>query len=594
MASAACHIPLPGKRLPGPCSAILVFWLAATASADTLEVEIHGLEGELKANVEAFLGIVDASERNQDEPALTGDDIRRLHRSASGEIEQALQPFGYYDPRIEAALEQKEQHWVARYAIDSGPATRLREVTLAVEGEGSNETQLTGLIENAGIAQGDVLRHPAYSNLKKTLLNDAYALGYLDGDFRRSEIAVAPGRQSADVTLVFDTGPRYYFGDITIEQSILSPDFIDQFVHISPGEVFEPRRLTDLQLALSDSQYFRQAEVDIQREKTTHQRVPVVVRATPDKPQRYETSLGYGTDTGPRGGLSVLWRRVNQYGHQFRTDLRLSAIQSTIAAQYKVPVGDVRSEYLDFTADADKRDINDVDATSYSLGTSLNQNRWGGRRRLSLALEHETWAFGDLPREEATLLLPGIEYSRIIADDLLFTRRGYDVELSLHGASEDLLSDATFVQAFIDARWIRPLGERGRLLLRGQYGATASDQFERLPPSQRFYTGGAQSVRGYGFEELSPRDGQGNLVGGQYLGVASVEVDYLVYGDFGLALFVDSGNASDSASIDWKTGAGIGLRYKTPVGMVRVDFAHPFDDPDSSFAFHISFGPDLQ
>ncbi|MEM6605829.1 MAG: BamA/TamA family outer membrane protein, partial [Pseudomonadota bacterium] len=123
---------------------------------------------------------------------------------------------------------------------------------------------------------------------------------------------------------------------------------------------------------------------------------------------------------------------------------------------------------------------------------------------------------------------------------------------------------------------------------------TQAGDVDLIPPSLRFFNGGAQSVRGYGFEDLSPLDEQGNRVGGEFLGTISAEADYLFYGNFGIAAFVDAGNASDEPGINLKRGAGIGLRYKTPIGMVRIDFAHPFDDPDSSFAFHISLGPDLQ
>lgn len=560
-----------------------------------LQVDISGVEDELRANVEAHLAILAASRRNGDgKPALTEKALRRLHSAAPEEIKAALRPFGFHSPEVDPLLRQSEGIWRASYRIDPGPATLLREVSIGIEGEGGDEPALQRLVDRATLAPGTRLSHKAYEDLKNSLRSDAYGLGYLDASYRRSRIEVHPGQRVADLTLVLDTGPRFYFGPITIEQDSLSPGFIDKFVPIRAGDPFEPRRLTQLQLALTDSPYFSQAEVTIQREQATDQHVPVQITALRSRGQRYETSIGYGTDTGPRGGGGILWRRINRQGHQFRTDVRLSAIQSTLASQYKIPVGEVSSEYLDFTADAEKRSINDVEATSYALGTSLNQNRWGGRRRLSLDLANEVWAFGDEPNEEALLLVPGLEYKRIVADDLLFTRRGYSAELVVSGALEQALSDTTFLQGRFAARFITPLGSRGRLLLRGEYGATASDEFNRLPPSRRFYTGGAQTVRGYGFEELSPRDEQRNLVGGRYLGTASVEVDYLLYGNFGLALFVDTGNASRSADINWKTGAGIGLRYKSPVGMLRLDLAHPFDDPDSSFAFHISFGPDLQ
>lgn len=561
-----------------------------------LKTEVTGLNKELLSNVEAHLGMFAAAitSGKKGKPELTEKSIRRLHNAAPKEIRAALQPFGYYSPKVTAVLDHEENLWRAEYAVDAGPETLLRSVEVALDGEGKEQIELVDLIKEAALASGQRLNHSSYENLKDALRRDAYSLGYLDGKYTQNRIEIFSAKQLADLSLVFDTGPRYYFGEISIEQGVLSQAFIDKFVSINPGDVFAPRRLTQLQLALIDSPYFNQAEVSIQRDKTENQKVPVSITARPSRSQRYETSLGFGTDTGPRGGAGVLWRRINQHGHQFRTDLRLSAVQSTLASQYKIPVGDVGSEYLDFTADAQRRNINDVDATSYAIGGSLNENRWGGRTRSFLALRRDVWAFGDEPTESSNLLIPGVEYSRIIADDLLFTRRGYSLDVSLEGASDQLLSNSSFLQARVSGRYIAPLGDRGRLLLRGDYGATAADDFDALPPSQRFFNGGAQAVRGYGFEELSPLDAQGNRVGGRYLGTVSLEADYLAFGNFGLALFVDAGNASNDASIDWKTGAGVGLRYKTPVGMFRLDLAHPFDDPDSSFAFHISFGPDLQ
>jgi translocation and assembly module TamA len=568
----------------------------AIAAGPVLRVEVQGLEDELRDNVLAHLAIYGARDGsgNARPDSFSAKNIRRLHAAAREQIGAALKPYGYYSPTIEALLENEDDVWQARYIVSPGPATRLRDVSITLVGEGSEHPDLRQLLQTSTLNPGAQLRHADYESLKSRLRSRAYALGYLDSVYRDSRIAVRPERESADVVLHFDTGPRFYFGEIRVEQEILSEAFIEKFVPIREGDPFEPRRLTNLQLALTDSPYFSQAEVTILRDEVVEQRVPVRIETAPSRSQRYETSVGYGTDTGPRGGAGVLWRRVNRQGHQFRTDIRLSAIQSSLAAQYKIPTGDVASEFLDFTADAEQRNINDVDATSYTLGSSLNQNRWGGRRRLSLALRHEVWGFSAVPDESATHLVPGLEYTRMRADDPLFTRSGYSARFTLTGAVEEVLSDTSFLQARLSGRYIRPLGDRGRLLLRGEYGATATDAFNRLPPSRRFFNGGAQNVRGYGFQELSPRDAQRNLIGGRYLGTASVEVDYLLFGNFGLALFVDSGNASSSADIDWKTGAGIGLRYKTPVGMFRLDFAHPLDDPDSSFAFHISFGPDLQ
>ena len=138
-----------------------------------------------------------------------------------------------------------------------------------------------------------------------------------------------------------------------------------------------------------------------------------------------------------------------------------------------------------------------------------------------------------------------------------------------------------------------PLGKRGRLLLRSRLGAMSVEDFTRLPTTERFFAGGDQSVRGYDYQKLAPEDDSGDVVGGQYLAVGSIELDYLFVGNFGAAVFVDSGNAADEFLPSLKTGAGIGFRWRSPVGMLRIDIAHPFDDPDDNYRLHITIGPTL-
>ena len=124
-------------------------------------------------------------------------------------------------------------------------------------------------------------------------------------------------------------------------------------------------------------------------------------------------------------------------------------------------------------------------------------------------------------------------------------------------------------------------------------GGTAVENFAKMPASERFFAGGDQSVRGYGYQKLGPTDKSGDIIGGRYLVVGSIEFDYLFMGDFGAAVFVDSGNADDNFVPSLKTGAGIGLRWRSPVGMLRFDIAHPFDDSSNDYRIHISIGPEL-
>ena len=138
-----------------------------------------------------------------------------------------------------------------------------------------------------------------------------------------------------------------------------------------------------------------------------------------------------------------------------------------------------------------------------------------------------------------------------------------------------------------------PLTSRGRLLFRAELGGVKTTSFSDLPPSQRFFSGGDQSVRGYAYQGLGPKNTEGDVVGGSYLAVASLEMDYLLYGNIGIAAFFDAGNAGNDFLPSMKKGLGMGLRYRSPVGMIRLDLAHPLDDPDNQYRLHISIGADL-
>lgn len=565
-------------------------YLPNAQAAENLEIQISGVEDKLLNNVRAFLSI--ARENKAVKKKIPDRKVMALHQQAADEIRQALQPFGYYQPVINDSLEKKNGIWHARYDINKGPSTRIRKLEVRLTGEGKDEPTLKQALTSVDIAVDQRLQQQKYAQLKENLLETAYAIGYIDAKYSRSQILVEPARQSAEIYLILDTGPRYYFGDITIEQDILDPDFVEKFVQIRPNDPFETSKLLDLQFALTDSDYFSQVEPQADRSKAKDHHVPVTVKTTPEKPQKYLVSVGYGTDTGPRLGLGILFRRVTRTGHSFRTDLELSFIKSSIGAQYKIPIGNVAREYLDFSATAERADVGDATATQYGIGSGLNQDWLGGRRRLSLNFRHEQFSFGNNPSQISDLLIPGIIYTRQVADDPLFTRKGYSVLLDVHGAAQPLLSDTSFLQARLSGRAVVSWAKRGRLLLRADYGATATNGFSKLPPSQRFFAGGSRSVRGYAYQTLSPQNADGDDIGGRYLLAGSVEADYLLIGNFGAAVFFDAGNATLDPSPSLKEGAGIGLRYRSPVGMVRLDFAHPLDNR-TPVQIHFSIGPDI-
>lgn len=589
------------------------------AAVAAVEVRVEGLGDELARNVRAFLSIAELAEERETRQndrqrggesqrppggdAVDLDDeeedasevrIRRLHAAASNEIRTALQPFGFYEPTIDASLERDGDDWIARYVVDPGPPTTLTEVDIRIVGDGADLPALRAARAAIPLTRGQVLRHAAYEAAKQSLFDAAYNAGFIDVAFRRSELRVHRGRREASIHLELDTGPRYYFGEIEVEQDILDEDFVARFVPIRYGEPFDTDRLLALQIALTDSGYFSDVVVDIERELTEDRHIPVVVRTTPRRTQEYTVGLGYGTDTGPRVSLGVELRRINSRGHRFTSDLRLSSIEQAIAAEYRIPrAPNPVTDFVALRGSLGNQEIGDWDTRQQSLGVSWHDAWRVFQRRIYVSIQREEFWTSVTPSATEAVLFGGTQLTRKVADDPLIPRRGFSWSVDLRAGTDALGSGTSFGRLHASTNFVRSFGERVRLLLRGEYGAISASEFSRLPPSQRFYAGGDGSVRGYAYQSLSPRDEHGARVGGRYLLVGSAELEVRIVGDYGAALFFDAGNAGDSARPDLSRGVGIGARWRSPVGVVGLDLAHPLDDPDTDFRIHLSVGSDL-
>ncbi len=582
---AAC---LRRLRWAATAHAVLALAFVFTSAAHAIEVQVTGVPPDLEKNVRAYLDIASAG-------ADVGEArLHRLNQQAAEQIRAALQPFGYYNPTVHSSLQMVKGQWVAHYDIELGPPTVLTEVDIGAKGAGSDAKPVKEALASVKLTKGDVLNQQRYEAAKQALQQAAYNAGYIDASYQRAEILVNPKAHDAAVHLLLDTGPRFYFGVITVEQDILSPHFVSHFVPVKAGQPFETDRLIALQQSLANSGYFANVSVDVQRAETHDQHIPVVVHTTPRKRQDYTLGFGYGTDTGPRLSLGVELRRLGRRGHSFRSDLRLSSIEQTAAAQYQIPVQNVSTDYVALRASLGALDIGDWTTRQLILGTSWHREWHGTRRRVYLTAQRERYSTASGTTQTGTLFFPGMEVSRQQADDPIYPTKAYSWSADIRAGSSGFGSDTSFGRLYLSGRLVRPLGKRVRYLLRAEYGALTVGNFDELPPSQRFYAGGESSVRGYAYQQLSPPAGpEGESLGGRYVLTGSAEVDVLIVGNYGAAFFVDDGNASNDPIPHPKLGAGIGLRWKSPVGMIGVDLAHPFDEPGTNYRFYLSIGGEL-
>lgn len=555
---------------------------AVPAWAD-LEVKVSGASGDELANIEARLSILGYANEDGDDEA----EIRRLHRRAEGDIRGALEAYGYYSPKVRARLTGKGRDWVAAYHVEPGEPTLLGAVAIELTGDGREFPALAQIVANTGLRSGRRLLHASYEGTKTALARAAFDNGFLDARFTAHALRVDPEARRADVELRLDTGPRYYFGEVDLQQEGLDPEFVRRYVPINPGEVFEPARLLQAQFALSDLGYFGTVEVQPHRERAVERRVPITIVTTPRPPRRYDVSAGYGTDTGARLGLGAEFRRLNPYGHRLRTDLRVSEIKNSISADYRIPLGTRAGENLGIATGYTDEKVGDGFSRAYDVAATLSRTPGDWQRQLYLKHRYEQSLTPDTGLNSTKLLMPGLTLIRGELDDAIHARLGWSLFTDVHGGYEGLLSDVTFAQGRALLRGVLPIGARGRLLMRGEFGATQVDEFSTLPASQRFFAGGDQSVRGYSYQSLGPTDADGRVIGGAYLTTYSVEAEFRIVGNWGAAVFADAGGVGDDPSPSLSRGVGAGVRYRAPVGTVQLDLAHPLDGDERGLRPHI-------
>jgi translocation and assembly module TamA len=590
---------------PGLARAVVVACLlllagAAAAAERDLRVTISGVSGAVLTNVRAYLTVVELADQRE----LEAERVRRAHRQARAEIGRALQAFGHYRPTIRARLETTDAGWVASYRVEPGPVVRIRDLEIRVTGPGAGDPALRQVLADSPLKRGEPLRHADYRTTKRRLVEAAVEAGYLDAAYRTSRMRIHPRDQAADIHLVLATGPAYHFGDIRVVQDILDPDLVRRMVPVRRGQRLTSRRLLALQFALSDSGYFRRINVDVQRARAEPEgaepapdqapaalRVPVVVQTSPRPPRSYRFGMGYGTDTGPRFSAGLELRRLNRAGHRFRTDLMLSAVRQSLGARYQIPVGDVRTDRLSFTGDYQRAELGDGISQKYSAGISHDRQWRAWQRSFYSRYSYERFEFSD-GVERSWLLTPGASLSRTSADDILRTHRGWSAYVDVHGAYEGVLAHTSFAQVRARLQGVLGIGSHLRLLARAEAGANVTGEFDELPASERFFAGGDRSVRGYAYQSLAPEEA-GDVVGGQYLTTGSLEADLRVIGNWGVAAFYDAGNAGNQWPPEPVAGAGGGLRWFSPIGTIRLDYAVPLDAPNRAYRIHFSMGPDL-
>ncbi|WP_374474005.1 autotransporter assembly complex family protein [Arenimonas sp.] len=580
---------------------LLCLCVAAPAAAlELVAVRVTGVDDEAQHD-----DVLDALSLHRLNPnrrrALTESRLSYLLRRVPREARQALEPYGYYDTQVETEVVRDGDRITVRVAITPGEPVKVRRRELALTGAAETDTALTRRLQRLRPREGQVFDHATYETGKANMDRALAARGYFDARLDTHRVTVSRAEHAADIALAWDSGERYTLGEATLEGHPFRPGLLEHLVPWKPGQPYDQAELLALQASLAELDYFAAIDIRPRPDDAQDKQVPVTVALSPAKRSVYSAGVRFGTDSGLglTGGLERRW--VNSRGHKFESLLSLAQRRNDLATQYRIPA----FKWLDgwYTAGAKLRQ-EEVDGINNEL-FELVGSRSGrlGNWNLLAALNYRRERFEDAATgfdySYSTLVYPSLWAQWGESDDPLYPRAARGLTLELRAGSSAFGSDLDFLQVRAEGRWIRSFGRRHRLLLRAEAGTTMSGDFPSFPPSLRFYAGGDRSVRGYGYKEIGQyflgTDGRRYVFGGKHLLVASAEFERMFTREWGAAVFVDAGDAFDGdGSFDPQVGAGLGLRWRSPVGPVRIDVAHGFGgDAQQSIRLHLNIGPDL-
>jgi translocation and assembly module TamA len=578
--------------------------------ADSVErrysVELRGIEevGDHDQLVEAF-DAQSALHAGRKEPANPAQ-VERRSRADAELLAELLRSRGYYDAMVEPDVETSATGFQVVLTAEPGQQYQFESVELpGLSAAGPEADKLRSVFN---IQAGDPVIAEEVIAAGIALQVELGELGFALAKVGEQQVEINHETRRASLVLPVDPGPLASFGVIRVSgEPPFSAGHVGRIARFDRGEPFQRSKVDDLRRALIATGLVASADVAVVP-AADGRTVDLDVKLTPAPMRTIAGELGYGTGEGVRAEAS--WQHRNFFNPEGALTVRgvAGTKEQLVAAQVRRNNFRRRDQVLNLIASVSNSDLDAYKAKTILLSVGIERQsniiwhkKWTWSLGADLLGTSERGVFDNtLLKETKKFLIAAVPASLAYdgSDDLLNPTRGFRLggrispEISAHGGS------FAYGRVQIDASAYRPVSDTtvvaGRVRLASIFGASTSG----IAPSRRLYSGGGGSVRGYGYQRLGPRDGDGDPIGGRGLAEFALEARYRLKsfgGNFGIVPFVDGGTLSDKSwqdLKDWQFGAGIGVRYYSKFGPIRVDVGTPLNprSGDSRIAVTVSLG----
>ena len=563
--------------------------LRAASSAPALKLEINGLRPALEEAVRSGLTLQQYRDR-----AVSEAQLRRLVARGETEIAATLEAWGHYSGTVKSRIAPNAAgSFDVVYDVDPGEPTLVSESHVTVQGDAAKVPAVASALDAFVPKVGERFDHAQYEASKTAVEKTLGDSGFLGAKLTTHRVEVHSAKRTADIELAWEGGPRYKFGPTKFSGGQFTPELLERFVPWREGDDYSSSQLLDMQQRLVAGDYFSTVTVQPHPEKAVDRNVPVEVELTPAKRNIYSAALYASTDRGAGVDFSVQRRWLNDKGHKGQAEFDLAQRLKAVELSYRIPLPGTRQRMLSFAGTYRDEETESSISQTEKLATNVAR-KWNGYTFVyGLQFLAGDFEIGSENGNSSLFFFEGA-LSRARSDQPTFARRGYSYTLTVRGTPFDTLTDTRFGAADLEVKWLRAFGPDTRLILRGEVGVMTVDDFDLLPPELRFFSGGDRSIRGFGYEEIGSRNAAGDVIGGDRLVESTVELERYFRRGFGAAVFVDAGDSFLGEDFRLHVGTGVGVRWKSPVGVLRLDLAYPVKSVDSSgWQIHFNIGPDF-